>query len=133
MKKTNFTTIQPSLCLGANWLRTIIPLLALFVFALPMQVQAQNGITGGTQAPNCSNFSPAINAQGKAVVSTADFLTNASNAAHPVTVTVKNQWGGAIFTYEFEDTDDTYEWDVCSLLDQSRSEEHTSELQSLGQ
>src|SRR5690625_3307797 len=119
MKKTNFTTIQPSWCLGANWLRGIIPLLALLVFALPMQVQAQNGSTGGTQAPNCSNFSPAINAQGKAVVSTADFLTNASNAAHPVTVTVKNQWGGAIFTYEFEDTDDTYEWDVCSLLDQS--------------
>src|SRR5690625_7855608 len=100
MKKTNFTTIQPSWCLGANWLRGIIPLLALVVFSRPMQVQAQNGSTGGTQAPNCSNFSPAINAQGKAVVSTADFLTNASNAAHHVTVTVESQWGGASCTDE---------------------------------
>src|SRR5699024_6438839 len=114
--KTNFTTIQPSWCLGANWLRGIIPLLALFVFALPMQVQAQ-----GTQAPNCSNFSPSINADGEAIVSAADFLTNSANAVYPVTVSVKNQWGGVIdgFPQTFDSPDDTYAWDVCGLLGQS--------------
>ena len=57
MKKMNFTTIQPSWCLGSNWLKGLIPLLALFVLALPMQTQAQ-------QAPNCSNFSPSIDENG---------------------------------------------------------------------
>src|SRR5699024_9174821 len=111
MKKTNFTNIQSSGCLGTNWLREVIPLLVLFVFALPMQVQAQ-----GTQAPNCSNFSPSIDGSGNAIVSARDFLTNAENAQYPVKVSVKNQWGTVIFSPEFTDPDITYAWYVCPYL-----------------
>src|SRR5690606_40927605 len=71
MKKKIFTTIQSSRCLGANWIKGLIPLLILFVFALPMQTQAQS-----LQPPNCSNFSPAIDSDGNAFVGLSDFATN---------------------------------------------------------
>src|SRR5690625_689328 len=115
MKKTNFTHIHPSWCLGIRWLREIIPLLALFVLFIPMQVQAQ-----GTQAPNCSNFSPAIDGDGDAIVSARDFLTNAANAVYPVTVTVKDpRFGGGIVikTFKFPNIDATESWAVCNYLD----------------
>src|SRR5690625_2502787 len=115
MKKTNFTHINPSWYLDIRWLREIIPLLALFVLFIPMQVQAQ-----GTQAPNCSNFSPAIDGDGDAIVSARDFLTNAANAVYPVTVTVKDpRFGGGIVikTFEFPNIDATESWAVCNYLD----------------
>ncbi|MBY5957951.1 T9SS type A sorting domain-containing protein [Membranicola marinus] len=112
MKKTNFTTIQPSWCLGANWLKGIIPLLALFVFALPMQLQAQ-------QAPNCSNFSPAIDASGDVEVGADDFVTNHVGVGYPITVSVHNQWGGVERTFEFANETETDFWNVCSYLGKS--------------
>ncbi|MBY5959577.1 hypothetical protein KUV50_15600, partial [Membranicola marinus] len=111
MKKTNFTTIQPSWCLGSNWLKGIVPLLALFVLALPMQTQAQ-------QAPNCSNFSPAIDESGDIEVGADDYVTNHAGVTYPVTVTVYNQWGGVLsgFPVELADADATHTWNVCSYL-----------------
>src|SRR5690606_6024048 len=82
MKMTNFTTIQPSWCLGSNWLRGLLPLLALFVLALPMQTDAQ------TQPPNCGIFSPSIDADGNAIVGADDFVTNPAGVDYPITVQI---------------------------------------------
>src|SRR5690606_9987374 len=114
MKKTNFTKIPLKWCLGTNWLKGMIPLLALFVFALPMQLQAQ-------QAPNCSNFSPSINADGYIEVGADDFVTNHLGVGYPITVNLVNQWGGAIWTYEFANADETTLWNACSYLGKSLS------------
>ena len=105
--------ILPPWCTGANWLRGLIPLLALFVLSLPVQALAQ-----GTQAPNCSNFSPAIDSDGNAVVGAKDFTTNSSSVQYPVTVTVYNQWGGELpgWPKTFDDPDTTAIWPVCDYL-----------------
>src|SRR5699024_8654282 len=71
------------------------------------------------QSPNCSNFSPAIDEQGNAEVSAGDFLTNANNTSFPVTVEVKNKWGGTIKTFVFDNISDIHSWKVCEYLGQS--------------
>src|SRR5690625_6014548 len=58
-------------------------------------------VAEGTQAPNCSNFSPAINGDGDAIVSARDFLTNAENVKYPFKVTEMNKWGGDIISFKF--------------------------------
>ena len=114
MKKTNFTKIPQKWCLGSNWLKGMIPLLALFVFALPMQLQAQ-------QAPNCSNFSPSIDAEGNIIVGADDFVSNHVGVGYPLTVNLVNQWGGSITTFVFQDGTQTVEWSACSYLGKSLS------------
>lgn len=71
------------------------------------------------QSPNCSNFSPAIDEQGMAEVSAGDFLTNANNVGYPVTVKVKNDWGGTIKEFEFSSISDFHTWKVCPYLGES--------------
>ncbi|HLW50686.1 MAG TPA: hypothetical protein VKZ78_06905, partial [Sphingobacteriaceae bacterium] len=114
MKKTNFTKIPQKWCLGSNWLKGMIPLLALFVFALPMQLQAQ-------QAPNCSNFSPSINESGQVVVGPDDFVTNHVGVGYPLTVNIVNQWGGSIMEFVFPNGDATVSWNVCAFIGKSLS------------
>src|SRR5690606_1628317 len=110
MKKTNFTTIQPSWCLGSNWLRGLIPLLALFVLALPMQTHAQ-------QQPNCAQFSPAINQDGEVEVGADDFVSNPDGVGYPITVQILNQWGGPAFaSIILGDADTSVFLDVCKYL-----------------
>ena len=110
MKKTNFTTIQPSWCLGSNWLKGLIPLLALFVLALPMQSHAQ-------QQPNCAQFSPAINENGEAIVGADDFVSNPDGVGYPITVQILNQWGGPAFpSMEFADATEVDTINVCRYL-----------------
>ncbi len=114
MKKTNFTKIPLKWCLGANWLKGLVPLLAFFVFALPMQIQAQ-------QAPNCSNFSPSINESGQVVVGPDDFVTNHVGVGYPLTVNIVNQWGGSIMEFVFPNGDATVSWNVCAFIGKSLS------------
>src|SRR5690625_854564 len=88
----------------------------LFTFILSLilwDVEAQN------QSPNCSNFSPAIDELGIAQVSVSDFLTNADNTAFPVTVSVKNQWGGELKSFTLNSRSDAHEWKVCEELGQT--------------
>src|SRR5690606_25654480 len=111
MKKTNFTTIQPSWCLGSNWLKGLIPLLALFVLALPMQSHAQ-------QQPNCAQFSPAINQDGEVEVGADDFVSNPDGVGYPITVQILNQWGGPAFaSIILGDADTSVFLDVCKYID----------------
>ena len=110
MKKKIFTTNPSSWCLGSNWLKGLIPLLALFVFALPMQTQAQ-------QAPNCSNFSPAINENGDIEAGYRDFITNPAAIQAPMKVTLYNQWGGVISTATWNNLNNTTRMlNVCQYL-----------------
>src|SRR5690606_9002623 len=109
MKKTNFTTIQPSWCLGSNWLRGLIPLLALFMLALPMQTHAQQ--------PNWGVFCPAINEDGEGEGALSDFVTNLSQLNAPVKVVLYNQWGGPIRTFNWNNINNsTRTQNVCSYL-----------------
>lgn len=71
------------------------------------------------QAPNCSNFSPAIDGDGNAYVSAGDFVTNIDRTEFPVRATVLNQWGGVLDTFYFEDDEQLVEWNVCSYLGKS--------------
>src|SRR5690625_3764371 len=76
---------------------------------------------GGDNPPNCSNFSPSIVGNCEAIVSASDFLTNWESAAYPITITVFNQWGGAIpdFPITLNDPDDKYIMYVSSYLGQT--------------
>ncbi|MBY5959478.1 DUF285 domain-containing protein, partial [Membranicola marinus] len=69
-------------------------------------------------APNCSNFSPAINEKGEAMVTATDFITNIDDIESSPTVTVYNQWGGVLpgFPFTFTALEDVLEWDVCAYL-----------------
>src|SRR5690606_21173336 len=70
---------------------------------------------------NCSNFSPSINADGNIEVGADDFVTNHLGVGYPITVNLVNQWGGAIWSYEFADETSTTSWNVCSYLGKSLS------------
>src|SRR5699024_4418075 len=99
-------------------LKRTLPILILMVLILPMW-QSSFAQSTNTQAPNCSNFSPAIDGNGDAVVSARDFLTNAEKAVYPVTITVKDPRFGegmAIRTFIFESIDETETWGVCNYL-----------------
>src|SRR5690625_4336958 len=76
---------------------------------------------GGDNPPNCSNFSPSIVGNCQAVVSASDFLTNWESAAYPITITVFNQWGGALpgFPITLNDPNEEYMMDVSSYLGQT--------------
>ena len=110
MKKTNFTKILQAWCLETKWLQGLIPCLALLLLVLPMQVQAQ------TQAPNCSRFSPSINADGEVEVGADDFVSNHTADVYPITVSILNQWGGSIENFTFASADQTVTWNVCSYI-----------------
>src|SRR5690625_3951159 len=88
-----------------------------FVGEVQYTTSCEPPVAEGTQAPNCSNFSPAINGNGEGVVSARDFLTNAENVKYPVTVSVKNQWGGVIKSFTFSNPDATATWKLCDYLD----------------
>lgn len=89
-------------------------LLFTFIISLVIwDVGAQN------QSPNCSNFSPAIDELGVAQVSVSDFLTNAGSTSFPVTVSVKNQWGGELKSFTFSGLSDVQDWNVCNYLGQT--------------
>src|SRR5690606_3470737 len=108
MKKTNFTQIHSLWYLSKNFLKGILPLLVLFLWTIPQEVDAQQ--------PNCAQFSPAINQNGYAVVGPDDFVSNPNAVDYPLTVHILNQWGGLAFPEFILYADDTYMLNVCNYL-----------------